>query len=211
MDLVVADAVKPNPVLPTSSPRDEVVLVRARAGDHLPPAERTGPKAPADVDVAHERSQGESGECATSLGVGRASLCLCTGSLRRADFCRSHPQTSREADSGSRNLHAACPSTRSPSTVAVGVGRQPDRHRCSRSSSALGRWPQTATAVTPPSQVVSYTKCRPCSSSTTTSWVSSSCTTTSTTRSPARTTSSRVPWDATRVWSASKSGSGSSI
>ena len=54
--------------------------------------------------------------------------------------------------------HAACPRILSPSRVAVGVGAHPSATRAARSSSAFGLWSQTATAVTPPSQVVSYTR-----------------------------------------------------
>lgn len=43
----------------------------------------------------------------------------------------------------------------SPSRVAVGVGCHPASTRAVSSASALGRWSQTATAVTPPSHVVS--------------------------------------------------------
>jgi hypothetical protein len=49
----------------------------------------------------------------------------------------------------------ACPSTRSPSTMDVGVGFQPRATRAASSASASGRSGQTATAVTAPSQVVS--------------------------------------------------------
>lgn len=42
-----------------------------------------------------------------------------------------------------------------PLTVAVGTGRHPALMRASSSSSALGAWAQTATAVTAPSQVQS--------------------------------------------------------
>lgn len=54
-----------------------------------------------------------------------------------------------------RNRHAAWPSTTSPSTVPVGVGRQPRATRSSSSSSALGRWSHTETAPIAPSHVVS--------------------------------------------------------
>ncbi len=44
-----------------------------------------------------------------------------------------------------------------PSTVAVAVGNQPRARRASSNSSGVGRWSQTATAVTTPNQVQSYT------------------------------------------------------
>lgn len=50
---------------------------------------------------------------------------------------------------------AANPRMRGPSRVAVGVGRHPRFNRASRSSSAVGHRDQTATAVKPPSHVVS--------------------------------------------------------
>ena len=43
----------------------------------------------------------------------------------------------------------------SPALIAVVVGNQPRAKRDSSSSSAEGRWSQTATAVTTPNQVES--------------------------------------------------------
>jgi hypothetical protein len=56
---------------------------------------------------------------------------------------------------GPGRKQAACPSTTWPSRVAVGVGAQPRPSRACNSSSGVGRWSQTATAVTTPNQVES--------------------------------------------------------
>ncbi len=50
---------------------------------------------------------------------------------------------------------AACPRTLSPPFNIEGEGVHPEARRLLNISSALGSWPHTATAVTPPSQVVS--------------------------------------------------------
>src|SRR5579883_1891918 len=62
----------------------------------------------------------------------------------------------------------------SPSTVAVAVGAQPRASRAPSNSSGVGRWSQTATAVTAPSQVQSYTSQHPAGYGNNTSWLNSS-------------------------------------
>src|SRR5438105_4182500 len=77
-------------------------------------------------------------------------------------------------DNVSVTAQAAWSTTRSPAFNIEGRGCHPAFNRAARISSAVGKCSHTATAVTPPNHVVSYTRTSPSRHGTITSWVNSS-------------------------------------
>src|SRR2546430_11430664 len=106
---------------------------------------------------------------------GRESWVGDRGRERRRQAPAFGPDVRLASKPGASNTHAAYPSTRSPPLSGEGVGFQPAPSLASSSSFAPGRWSQTATAVTAPSQVTSYARYWELSTGTSTSCVNSSC------------------------------------